>query len=235
MKKYRNEWKFCCSEEELAMLSLRICPILEPDPHGDENGKYEIHSLYFDDYRDSCAADNEASAASRFKYRIRYYGGMSDLLFLERKEKLYGRCHKDSCRITPEQYEALVSGDVGELLYGECDPLVKRFASDILTRRFTPKVIIDYDRVAYVETISNIRITFDTNISASFATDEFRSGDYIRMPLQQKARHVLEVKFDEILPGHIKNMIYSSEFQQTTFSKYYLGRRCLEGVSKCST
>ena len=45
MKQYRNEWKFCCSEEELAMLSLRIAPILEPDVHADENGTYEIHSL----------------------------------------------------------------------------------------------------------------------------------------------------------------------------------------------
>ncbi len=210
------------------MLSQRIRPLLEPDSHGDENGKYVIHSLYFDDWKNSCASDNEAGIAKRFKYRIRYYGDESDEMFLERKEKLYGRCHKDSCRISEGEFDGLFSGDVSNLLYGDRDPLVKRFAADILLRHFTPKVIIDYERIAYVEPITNIRITFDTNISASSSVDSFRDGCYTVIPLQQKSRHVLEVKFDDILPGHIKNMISSNEFQQTTFSKYYLGRCCLK-------
>ena len=42
VKRYRNEWKYCCSEEQLAMLAQRIRPLLEPDVHGDENGKYVI-------------------------------------------------------------------------------------------------------------------------------------------------------------------------------------------------
>lgn len=210
------------------MLSERIRPLLETDIHGDENGKYVIHSLYFDDYTNSCAYDNEAGTSARFKYRIRFYGDEPDKLFLERKEKLYGRCHKDSCKLTVPQYEAIVNGDVSDLLWEDGDPLLKRFCTDVMTRHFTPKVIIDYERIAYVEPITNIRITFDTNISASSAVEEFRSGEYVRMPLQQKTRHVLEVKFDEILPGHIKNMILSNEFQQTTFSKYYFGRLRLE-------
>ena len=232
MKQYRNEWKYCCSEEQLNMLSLRIKPILEPDVHSDENGKYTVHSLYFDDYGNSCALDNEASSSSRFKYRIRYYGDDSDKLFLERKEKHHGRCHKDFCAITPDEYEAFCSGDVSDLLYGDRDPLIKRFSYDIITRLFTPKAVIDYERVAFAEPISNIRVTFDTNISASPSTEDFRAGGYTTIPLQQKTRHILEVKFDSILPGYIKNMISSNEFQQTTFSKYYLGRCCLEGIIK---
>ncbi len=228
MKQYRNEWKYICSEEQLNMLACRISSILAPDEHGDESGKYAIHSLYFDDYRDSCAFDNDAGTASRFKYRIRYYGDDPDELFLERKEKLCDRCHKDFCRITPEQYDALCRADVSDFIYGDVPPLLKRFAADILLRHFTPKVIIDYERVAYVEPLTNIRVTFDTNISASYATWDFRKGGYIRLPLQPKSRHVLEVKFDEILPGYIKNTISSNEFQRTTFSKYYLGRCCLE-------
>ncbi len=213
------------------MLSSRIKSLLEPDVHGDEEGKYAIHSLYFDDYRDTCARDNEAGVAKRFKYRIRYYGNGSDTLFLERKEKTYGRCHKSSCRITPEEYEAFCSGDVSDLLY-DSEPLKQRFALDVLNRRFSPKTIIDYERYAYIEPVTNIRVTFDTNIFASYSTEEFREGGYTVIPLQQKNRHILEVKFDEILPGHIKNMIASNEFQQTTFSKYYLGRLSLEECIK---
>ena len=230
VKRYRNEWKYCCSEEQLAMLAQRIRPLLEPDVHGDENGKYMIHSLYFDDLHDSCAYGNEAGIAERFKYRIRYYGDDSDKLFLERKEKLYGRCHKDFCPITGEEYDAFFTGDVSDLLYGDRHPLVKRFAADVLRCGFTPKAVIDYERFAYVEPTANVRITFDTNISASYAAEDFLEGGYTVFPLQQRSRHVLEVKFDDVLPGHIKTLVSSNEYRQTTFSKYYLGRCRLKEV-----
>ena len=228
MKRYRNEWKYCCSEEQLVMLSQRIGRMIEPDPHGDAEGKYSVHSLYFDDLTNSSAYGNESGLGHRFKYRVRYYGNEPDKLFLERKEKLYGRCHKDQCRITTEEYEALFSGDVSDLLYGERDPLLKRFAACVLTRLYRPKVIIDYERTAYSDPVTGVRITFDKNISASSAAEYFREGGYISVPLQQKSHHLLEVKFDDILPGYIKNAVSSNEFQQTTFSKYYLGRLSLE-------
>ena len=31
-------------------------------------------------------------------------------------------------------------------------------------------------------------------------------GSYIRYPVQEKEKHVLEVKFDYILPGYIKSI-----------------------------
>ena len=36
---------------------------------------------------------------------------------LERKEKLNGRCHKDSCRLTLEQYRQIISGEAEELFW----------------------------------------------------------------------------------------------------------------------
>ena len=94
---------------------------------------------------------------------------------------------------------------------------------EILRRRFTPRVIVDYERIAYIEPITNIRVTMDTNISVSRHFNRFLEGDYLRTPLMRKDEHVLEVKFDEILPGYVKRSIYQSGLQQQTFSKYVLG------------
>lgn len=223
MKKYRNEWKYCCTEAELARVEQRLMAVLARDTHAGADGKYGVHSLYFDDLTNTCARDTEAGNGLRFKYRIRYYGQNPDFLRLERKEKRYGGCHKDSCTITREEYDALVSGDVSALLYDPDRPLLRRFSADILKRRFTPKVIVDYERIAYVEPIANVRITLDTSIAVSSDCGGFLGGEYLKIPLLRKGVHVLEVKFDDILPAHIKQCVYESELQQRSFSKYNLG------------
>lgn len=40
--------------------------------------------------------------------------------------------------------------------------------------------------------------------------------------------NVLEAKFDEILPSYIKNIVESYNFKQTSFSKYYYGRKIMD-------
>ena len=223
MKKYRNEWKYGLSENEIARVEQRIGAVLERDAHAGGDGRYGVHSLYFDDYANTCAVETEAGVSARFKYRIRYYDQKPDFLRLERKEKLNGGCHKLSCRITQEEFAKLCSGDVSDLLYDETRPLMRRFAADILSRGFSPRVIVDYERIAFVEPISNVRITLDLNIAVSKAYDRFLTGDYLNVPLLPKGRHVLEVKFDEILPGYIKQSVYECNLQQRSFSKYALG------------
>jgi len=230
MKKYRNEWKYCCTNTELAQVEQRIGAVLAKDVHAGSDGRYGVHSLYFDDLTNACAAETEAGNGLRFKYRIRYYECNPDFLRLERKEKRYGGCWKDSCRISREEYEALVSGDVSGLLYTDDRPLLRRFAVDILARGFAPKVIVDYERIAYVEPITNVRVTLDLNIAVSKECPRFLYGDYLRVPLLQQNQHVLEVKFDDILPGYIKQSVYGCSLQQRSFSKYCLGFEKLRSI-----
>lgn len=223
MKKYRNEWKYSLHEAEMARVEHRIGAVLSRDAHAGGDGRYGVHSLYFDDLSNACARETEAGNGERFKYRIRYYDQNPGFLRLERKEKLYGGCFKLSCRITREEFSLLSSGDVSTLLYDEARPLLRRFAADILRRGFTPRVIVDYERIAFVEPISNVRITLDLNIAVSKEYGRFLEGDYLKVPLLSKGQHVLEVKFDDILPGYIKQSVYECNLQQRSFSKYCLG------------
>ncbi len=232
MKLYRNEWKYRLGEPDLAVIENRIAAVMDLDFHSGKSGNYEIHSLYFDDYKDACAKENEAGVSRRFKYRIRYYGESPEFLKLERKEKLDGRCHKDSARITKEMCQKILDGKADELFWETDNLLVRRFCVHIMTRLFEPKAIVSYERSAYVEEIANVRITLDKNISVSEQFDNFLSGDFMRYPVQERGEHVLEVKFDEILPGYIKSIISNKNLQQSSFSKYYLGRLKLQEMRR---
>ena len=69
---FRNEWKYLISTSEKEMLTLRLKPFLQPDPHAGEGG-YCIRSLYFDDYYNSYYKENEVGSDPREKFRIRIY------------------------------------------------------------------------------------------------------------------------------------------------------------------
>ncbi len=232
MKKYRNEWKYRCKQAELDALSERLSAVLERDTHADIDGRSAVHSLYFDDCHDTCARENDAKIAQRYKYRIRFYGDNTDFIRLEKKEKLYGRCHKKSCAITISQYEQILKGNTNELFWQTDDELLRQFCIEHMTRKFRPKAIIDYERFAYVEPTTNIRITIDKNISVADGFDDFLTGRYQRYPLQEHGEHVLEVKFDYILPGYIKQIVMSPTLLQTNFSKYYFGRLKLQEIRR---
>ena len=227
MKKYRNEWKYYCRQGDLAVLEQRFGSLMELDEHAGESGIYEIHSLYFDDCNNSCAWDNDVGTDVRFKYRIRYYGTDLATLHLERKEKLHGLCRKCACPLTPDQYRMLLDGDAAEVLWETEDPLLRLFCRDILAYGFGPKVIVDYQRTAFVEPISNVRITLDRNITASNEISAFLEPGYMTYPLLEPGRHILEVKFDDILPGQLKRCLCGDHLVQTAFSKYYLCRNLI--------
>lgn len=216
----------------MTSLKERLISVLPYDFHAGENGKYEIHSLYFEDYKDTCARVNVAGEGRRFKYRIRYYGNNSEQLWLEKKEKLNSYCHKRKCSLMPEEYRLLMGGRAIDVFWNTDEQLLKEFCIDIITKRFLPRIIIDYEREAFVETITNIRITMDYNISASDEVEQFLSGDYIKIPVLEKRKHVLEVKFDDVLPSHIKAVLQANIFGQRSFSKYYLGRIAVQEKKK---
>lgn len=224
IKKYRNEWKYCEKEEDLAVLRERLNRVLEHDSYAGADGKYEVHSLYFDNYKDICARENVAGEGKRFKYRIRYYGNQPEKLWLEKKEKINSYCHKRKCALSVEEYKQILEGNTMEVFWSTDNQLLKEFCVDIVTERFLPRVIIDYEREAFVELITNVRITMDYNITASDEIESFLSGDYLKIPLLDKKKHVLEVKFDDILPSHLKQIVQSGIVIQRSFSKYYLGR-----------
>jgi len=230
-KKYRTEWKYFDDIYIMSQIKESVSAVLDKDSHAGPSGKYEINSLYFDDIDDSCARENVNGEGKRFKYRIRYYGNDVSHVFLERKEKNNSFCHKNSCKVSSKEVECLIKGDVEQVLWETENKLLQQFCKDIMVKGFAPKVIVCYEREAYVEPISNVRITFDSNIYASDDVDGFLDYSFRKIPVIEGRKSVLEVKFDYVLPSYIRNVIQAHVVNQQAFSKYYMSRLCIQSIN----
>lgn len=225
-KKFRNELKFLCTAGMLDLLEHRLSPVMRLDSYS-VNGSYIVKSLYFDDYRDSCCFENEMGIGERFKYRIRTYNDDPAYIRLEKKIKSDGKCLKKSCRLDEEQCRKAYAGDVGGFLERDEHPLLREFGINIRTRLFTPKVIIRYERKAFIYPQGDVRVTMDRNISASLQTEAFLGSpnDMTVFPVLDHGLHLLEVKYNDLLPYYIYQAVQMNTLQRTTFSKYYIGRK----------
>lgn len=219
---FRHELKYICSEGELQQILARIQPICQPDPHAGPDGIYHIRSVYFDTFENRFFFENENGNDPREKYRIRIYNASDRRITLECKRKERTMTHKDSCPLTMAQYHAIMEGCLQE----------EEIHSDLLRKFYTlqqsslrPKVIVAYDRAPFVYEFGNVRITFDRNIGSTTDLSGFFDSVLPLRPVLPTGKHILEVKYDELLPDFLYNAMNLGSLRQTNFSKYYLCRK----------
>lgn len=225
---YRVENKYLVTDADLAVLQARLKTVMEPDEH--QNGScYEIRSVYFDDLLDNGMAENDAGLDCRKKYRIRIYDPAAEVIHLEIKEKASGLTKKSACSLTRVECDGILDGTIP--FQFDDRPALNQLLVQMRCSKMEPKAVIAYERTAYVYPSGNVRITFDRNIMASRYCDEFFEERLTGMtPVLPAGIHVLEVKYDELLPDHIAQQIQIGTLRQTAFSKYYLGRLALKGA-----
>ncbi len=225
---YRNEYKYPVSAVQMEILKSRASAILSLDRHvakdGPYAGIYNIRSVYFDDRYNTCYLENENGTDPREKFRIRIYNHSSARIQLELKRKQAGKCLKTSCPLTEAQCRILVSG--GCLPENpDYPPLLQKLLLQIRTRNLRPVVIVEYDRIPYVHPAGNVRVTLDCNISGSDRCEDFLQKDIPLRPVLPPGQHILEVKWDELLPDFIHRSLMLEGLQWTPFSKFYLCRK----------
>ena len=223
---YRVEDKYCLSQIEMMTLQNRIDAVLRPDANESGPDGYSIISLYFDDLADSCYQDTLNGYEVRDKYRIRIYNNSLNEIRLEVKQKRDSRIRKRSKSISRDEMHLLMNGQRIDDTASADDPATL-FNIAIRTRGLRPKIIVAYERKAYVFGPGNTRVTFDRNIRASAMPERFGqedlSYDYLR---EQDA--VLEVKYDEFIPGFLLQLLELGNMQRMSYSKYQICRDIYE-------
>lgn len=226
---YRNELKFELSDFNLMRIKSRLTPLMRPDSHQSPDG-YLIRSLYFDDLYDSCLEEKKNGICYREKYRIRIYNNNPDYIRLEKKTKYADMSKKITQTLSIQDYEVLQSGDIDglhALLSHNTGNLLEEFISKILYKHFSPKCIIGYERFAFIENIGNVRITFDRNITGCKQTENFFAADPFMIPVMPQGHHILEIKYDELLPHYILQALDLGDLRRQSFSKYYMTRAAI--------
>ncbi len=222
--KYRHEMKYLISNAQLGTIRNQLEHLMNVDKNANAAGAYNIRSIYFDDYNNSCFYENENGTSPREKFRIRIYNHSLDRISLECKRKENGKIHKTSCLLNIDDAKTLISGQYMRNI-GEQSELLKKLTYLMMTRGYKPVVIVEYDRIPYVYRTGNVRITLDRGISTSSDLSHFFEKDIPKRPIMQTGQQLLEVKYDELIPDHIYNSLQLDHLRQITFSKYYLCRK----------
>ncbi len=226
--KFRHEYKYLATAVQLEEIKQRIAPVMQKDSHcstdGPYKGGYNIRSLYFDDTDNTCYYENENGTDPREKFRIRIYNHSDGFIQLELKQKQSGKCRKLGCPLTREQAQELINGRIPET-DGESHPLLLKLISQMRTRGLKPVVIVEYERIPFTYPIGNVRVTFDYNIRASGFCERFFDEDIPMRPILETGQHILEVKWDELLPDYINMLLQPDRLQWSSFSKFYLCRK----------
>lgn len=226
-KHFRHENKYRINAKQEGILYVKVKSLLRQDSHAGQNGSYQIRSLYFDDIHDTCLSDNLRGKDPRSKFRIRYYDDDISYLRLEKKFKYRGLGRKESCRLTEEECRTLMRGEI-PLITDAMPPVKQRLLTELKLRGLKPKVIVTYERLPFIYPAGNVRITFDRKLTSSDEISKFLSGDYARRPVMPCGESIIEVKWDELLPHHIKDILQTENLIQTAFSKYAMCRQfCL--------
>nr|WP_315001025.1 polyphosphate polymerase domain-containing protein [uncultured Oribacterium sp.] len=215
--KYRHEWKHVLNTTDLLILRQRLKAIMESDPHAID-GKYHIRSLYFDNLEDKALREKIDGVNMREKFRIRLYNCNSSLINLEKKSKKNGLGTKYSAKLSAEEAQKIVDGEIDWMLQSE-NSLIQELYCKMRYQGMRPKTIVDYTREPFIFRPGNVRVTLDYDIRTGLHSTDLLNPDAVTIPAGD-APLLIEVKWDEFLPGIIRDAVSLPDRRVGSFSKY---------------
>lgn len=218
-KNLRHELKHIVSEGDCLLLRQRLSGIASPDPHA-ANGKYRIRSLYFDNLDDKVLREKIIGVSNREKFRIRYYNDDFSYIKLEKKSKIHGLCQKDAVRVTKEECERILSGDIDWMLLDETRPLLQELHAKMRYQQLRPATVVDYLREPFVYRPGNVRVTLDSEIRTGLKSGDLFNQNLSSVPIVGGNPRILEVKYDAFLPDVIRDAVQVENRMVGAFSKY---------------
>ncbi len=218
---YRNELKHLITPGDRAAICANMRAVAQLDPHAREQGFYTIRSLYFDDLRDTALREKLDGVNERHKFRIRYYNGDPSVIHLEKKVKRSGLGYKVSCPLTAQEAQRIVDGDLNWMPASGRALVVELYAR-MKGEGLRPKTIVDYERIPFVYGPGNVRVTVDYNIRMGLRCTDFLNPGCPTIPAGNDI--ILEVKWDDFLPGIIKRAVQVKGRQASAYSKYAMCR-----------
>ena len=219
LKTFRHEYKFVIPYEEMLPLRTKFNEALDIDR---SYSGYMIRSLYFDSVNDDDYYDKLGGELVRKKVRLRIYDPASDFVKLEVKAKNDYHQLKESLIINKSDAKELIKGNY-EVLLNYKDELAKKIYLIMKEGYYRPKVIIEYNRIAYM-TKTTTRITFDFDIKKSNDYENFFKENINYFKMTDGKDVVLEVKFDRFLEPYVSKFLEKYISRGQSVSKYVMGR-----------
>ena len=219
----RHESKHQISLPEDLVLTQRLRKLFPHDRNAGPDGTYRVTSLYLDTPYDDALREKLDGVNRREKFRLRYYGTDTSFIRLEKKFKINGLCGKRSARITQEQAQKLLAGDISFLLDGH-ETLFVELYSKMQGQGLRPKTIVCYEREAFLYLPGNVRVTLDRNVRTGLHSIDFLNTELFHLGALGRYT-ILEVKYDAFLPELVRAAVQVPGRQAASCSKYAVCRR----------
>lgn len=218
--KYRNEIKFTISKNIAEILKQRLSLLLKIDENSTQaDNSYYIRSLYFDDDNSSAYYEKIDGIEFRKKYRIRIYNNDYSFIRLECKYKHENMTSKEQVLIDRDICDKIIYGKLSEIDTKD-NKLLEKFLVDFKTQKLKPSIIVDYNRLAYIYHVSEVRITFDSKIKSGLYNYNLYDSEALTCSVIDDEDVVLEVKFNEILPEPIAIILSTVPMIRQAYSKF---------------
>ena len=188
----RYEVKYMLSLSQYEKIINVITSYLLSDIHG----KSTIQSLYYDTDNFKIIRDSIDAKSYKEKLRLRCYNkNIDNKVFLELKKKYNGVVFKRRISLSEDDAITYLANDNAKYndsqIAKEIDYFKKLYGS------LKPKVLLLYDRMAYFDLNSDLRITFDNN-------------NY----------YLMEIKTGVAMPLWLSNILNENKIYPCSFSKY---------------
>ena len=211
MKRY--ELKYRLSKEQVAYFKEQILNYMKIDKYG----LTTISSIYFDTPNFSLINRSIEKPEYKEKIRLRSYGIAKENspVFLEIKRKNEKIVYKRRIKTTEEKVERFLTLDE-EFDKNQISRELEAFKENY--KVLEPKYLVIYDRIAYYQDDSDVRITLDMN--PRYRVDNLNlhtSNEGI--PLLGEGEAILEVKVQHSVPLWLVKILTEGKIYQTSFSK----------------
>lgn len=225
--KYRHELKYMVNFHQYFMIRQRLKMLMKPDEHAGPSGEYHIRSLYFDDMANKALDEKQAGISDRVKYRIRIYNLEDKVIHFEKKIKRNEFIAKVKEPLTRKMTDEIIAGNY-EVLNIPDKPLFAELYEEMKHRLLKPKVIVDYVREPYVCHNGNVRITFDKELKSGLNQTTLFDPQLDAVRAIDEDFIILEVKYDEYLPGYIRDALQLEGLYRQSASKYVICRKFIK-------
>ncbi len=231
----RYECKYLVSEAVALRIARSAASFLTPDPYAARRPgfTYPISSLYLDSEDLRLYRETREGLRTRFKLRIRAYSDDASAPVLFEIKRRADRVVRKWRAVVPRSaLPFLLAGRQIDLpgMSAQQRFWLDEFVRLMLATRARPRVLVRYDREAYVGlTDPDVRVTFDRRLRAATQTREVVIVDGPGFHSIGERQVILELKFNDRCPSWLLQLVKRFELPRTSYSKYCAAIDCVLG------
>jgi len=225
----RYECKYLISPLLVPEIREFIQPFMQPDRFAAlrEGHRYPVCSLYLDSQDLLLYQQTVGGEKNRFKLRIRSYSDLwSSPVFFEVKRKINNIVQKRRARLVrcdaADFLEQRMDGSGFHAVPTPADDL-EYFACHMELAAARPLLRVRYRREAYESKGGDpVRITIDTELMHAVTLDTDLSHEHGRWVSTPVDGNILEIKFTEMFPSWIRDLVQMFGLKQQPVPKYVM-------------